>query len=207
MFDGWSKRGIHYVAMILSYMSEVETKVRGSTIVSHEQRMVLVALSPMEKPVQKDSDTNNDNFSADDMCEDDEATNFNAQTHISFFRSNMEFFGCSFDDWVVCLISDNCSTNHKISRDLSKHLVGCLSHKLNLQVNKIVSETPQLGEQLSSVHETMLSASNSIKNSAVLRNLTDLHTIKPNDTRWSGKYFMLERFSRIRADLIKASDE
>lgn len=108
---------------------------------------------------------------------------------------------------MVFLISDNCSTNNKMARDSLKPLIGCLSHKLHLQVNKMVSENAQLGAQLALVHETMVSSSNSIKNSVVLRNLTYLHPIKQNEMRWSGKYVMLERFSRIHTDVIKPSDE
>ena len=48
----------------------------------------------------------------------------------------MLFFGCDIDSRVFCLISDSVFTKSKISVDSFKRLFGCLSHKLNLQVNK-----------------------------------------------------------------------
>ena len=119
-------------------------------------------------------------------------------------RENMSFFGCDFDKLVVCLVSDNCSTNRKISTDCGKPLVGCLNHKLNLQVNNMVGRISDLNKQLESVHKTMLAAK-TLKSAAVLRNLTDLHPVVPNATRWSGKSQMLTRYIRIREDLLKAS--
>lgn len=102
-------------------------------------------------------------------------------------------------------ISDNCSLNRKISKDCKKPLVGCLNHKLNLQVNKMVKGTPELEQQISSVHETMSAARGSIKNASILRKPTSLQPVTPNVTRWSGKAHMLNMFVRIREQLAKES--
>ena len=44
-----------------------------------------------------------------------------------------------------------------------------------------------------------------LKNSAVLRTLTDLHPEIHNETRWSGKCKMLQKWIRIRSELIETS--
>ena len=44
-----------------------------------------------------------------------------------------------------------------------------------------------------------------LKNSAVLRTLTDLQPEIHNETRWSGKCKMLQKWIRIRSELIEAS--
>lgn len=68
----------------------------------------------------------------------------------------------------------------------------------------MIREIPDLSEQLSSVHETMVGVS-SIKNAALLRNLTDLRVVVSKETRWSWKYHMRMCFVRTRDDILKAS--
>lgn len=97
------------------------------------------------------------------------------------------YFGGEFYEWVVCLISDNCSTNQKISRDSGKPLVECLNHKLNLEVNKMINRMTKLNNQISTVHATMSFANAFVKSAAILRNLTDLHAVIDYAKRWSGK--------------------
>ena len=207
LFDGWSKRGVHYVALIASYMKEISVRRGNIMSTDYEQRLSLIALSPMAKiptsceeqncKIEEERNDNNDI--------DDEAVSFNAATHLEFMRDNLSFFKCDFDEWIICLISHNCSTNRKIAKDCGKPLVGCLNHKLNLQVNQMIRNMPELKKQIDSVHNTMAAARNGLKNAAVLRNLTELHPIVPNDTRWSGKSLMLSRYVTIRDDLLTAS--
>ena len=56
-----------------------------------------------------------------------------------------------------------------------------------------------------SVYQTMKSAK-TLKNGAILRNLSDYTGITPNKTRWSGKFLMLKRFFQIKYDLITACE-
>ena len=53
----------------------------------------------------------------------------------------------------------------------------------------------------------MVSAKTRLKNAAILRNLTDLKPKLDNDTRWSGKFEVLQRFGRLRDDLIEVSED
>ena len=156
LFDGWSKRGVHYVEMIASYTREVVEQRKKDKVVHEQQALAMLALSPMAKTPESNESERNMN------CEE-EAVKCNAETHLRFFRDNFRIFDCDFDQWVVCMISDNCSLNQKISRDSSKPLVGCLNHKLNLQVNKMVRSMPHLSQQIDSIQNTMYAVKRSTK--------------------------------------------
>lgn len=199
LFDGWTKHGTHYVCMILSYTKPVSERQGGAIVVRHVQQLALLAMSPMAKLYTEDKSDEKD-------CED-ETVSFNAATHLQFFEDNFKYFDCSFADWCVCMISDNCSTNRKISTDCEKPLVGCLNHKLNLQVNKMVKDSVDLNLQIESVFNTMSAARGSSKNRTLLRNMTSLRAITPNATRWTGKCRMMKRFVSIRPELIAASND
>ena len=208
LFDGWTENGTHYVAMIVSYTDMVPSIVAAKETTQPVTRLVLLAASPMaqmcgdetkelcESENEKGSDEGTD---SDDM---NETISFNAETHLSFFRDNFEFFGQTFDNWCICLISDNCNTNKKIASDCGKPMVGCYSHKLNLEVTRMISSTPDLKDTLASVHETMSAAKSKLKNKAMLRNLVQLAPVVPNATRWSGNCDMVSRYVEIRPELI-----
>ena len=66
---------------------------------------------------------------------------------------------------------------------------------------------PELKQILESVQSTMRQCKKSLKNAAVLRNLSTLKPIACDKTRWSGKHDVLKRFIRIREDLIKTADD
>ena len=87
-----------------------------------------------------------------------EAGNSNVEVHIKLLKDNLFYFGCDFDDWEMCLISENCSTNRKISADKSEPLVGCLNHKFNLKDNSMIGSMPKCQKQLDTVHGTIKSA-------------------------------------------------
>lgn len=110
MFDGWSKFGKHYVAMIALYMKDVPSTASMKRTPQFQQRLALIVLSPMakihdksdEKAVEKDPLGSESN---DDVLSNDAETDlFNAETHLKFFRDYLEFFGCSFDRWCQALI-------------------------------------------------------------------------------------------------------
>lgn len=86
----------------------------------------------------------------------------------------------------MCLIADNTSVNHKIARLYQKQVIGCMSHRLNLQVNAMIEQHQDLSNILDQVHETMISAKQ-LKSAAVLRKLTEYKPILHNRTRWSSK--------------------
>lgn len=100
------------------------------------------------------------------------------------------FYGQGFYQWCVRLISDEGSTNLRIASVENNNYVGCNSHKLNIEVNHMLTQNQQIQSTLDCVHETIRDAKR-LKLSALLRNLTDLKPIMRNETRWSGKIHML----------------
>lgn len=79
------------------------------------------------------------------------ASNVNYETRVQFVCENLEFFGCNFEKWVVCLIRDKCSTNLKISKNFRNHLYVFCIQKLNLQVNLKIDNMRAFSKQLKSV--------------------------------------------------------
>ena len=77
----------------------------------------------------------------------------------------------------------------------------------NSEVNCMTKRLLELNQILESVQNTMRQCKQSLRNAAVLRNLSTLKPIMYNKTRWSGKYDVLKRFIKIREDLIKAADD
>ena len=71
----------------------------------------------------------------------------------------------------------------------------------------MTNRLPELNQILESVQNSMRQCKQSLKNAAVLRNLSTLKPIMYNKTRWSGKHDVLKRFIKNREDLIKAADD
>ncbi len=70
----------------------------------------------------------------------------------------------------------------------------------------MIANDETLSGVLFSVSETMKSARR-LKNAPILRNATDLRSVISNDTRWSGKYRMLEQFVKINAQLCDVAED
>ena len=135
---------------------------------------------------------------------DKEATTLDAECRIKLFRENFAFYKATFDSWCKYLISENAAVNGRIACISRKPMIGCISHKLNLDVNAMTKSDQSLSPVIEYVHEAMKSARSS-KNAAMPRNLTDLRPFLPNDTRWSGKQEILERYGKFFTQLEKAS--
>ena len=102
-------------------------------------------------------------------------------------------------------VADNCATNIKAAEILEIPHVGCHNHLLNSEVNSWVKKYSTVENTLESVKKTMKSAKNSLKNSAVLRKLTRLTPEVGNKTRWTSWGTMMEKYLRIRQQLITAA--
>lgn len=48
--------------------------------------------------------------------EDEEAVSFDARTHLAHFRRTVSFYAVYFNKWTFCPVTDNASTNIKISQ-------------------------------------------------------------------------------------------
>jgi len=196
MYDGWTSNNTHFIGVFLSYCSKISVRINGKDEFKHIPRITLIGVSPLAKKEDEE-----------DNSLSEEATAFNAEAHLKYFRDIFEFYDADFDDWALCLIGDNCSTNLRIASLSSKPHIGCASHKLNLEVTLMVRNDIQLRNTITGVHETMKAAKTKLKSAAILRNITTLKPILYNKTRWSGKYEMIARFTKIRSQLIEASQD
>ena len=122
-------------------------------------------------------------------CDDEDCSNettaFNAECYVKFIKETFEVFDCDFDEWCVALIRDNINTNKRISSITGKPHVGCSSHKLNLEVRFMLNCHADLRTTVSTEHDTIREVKSKLKSAAVLRNLTELHPVLDNATRWS----------------------
>ena len=84
-----------------------------------------------------------------------EATDFYANTHVEFLRELVSNNEKNNLNWAFDVKADNTNTNEKIARMLILPLIGCNSHKLNLQVNHMLEKDAILEDAISSAHRTM----------------------------------------------------
>eukprot|EP00171_Calliarthron_tuberculosum_P023317 IDg23317t1 len=199
LYDGWSSNGTHYIGVFASYCSQISATSNHCPTSIPVTRQTLISAAPMAQ-VLLQAENDDDEYSSSD-----EATKFNSETHLKFFGDILEFYGQKFNQWCVALISDNTSTNKRVSALSGIPMVGCCSHKLNLEVKEMIRHHADLSRTIDAVHDTMKAAKSKLKNAAVLRNLTDLRPIMNNVTRWSSTFEMLRRFGRIHDELIVAS--
>jgi hypothetical protein len=187
MHDAWTRAGIHYVALFACYMKEKKNT-------KPEPFCTLLSVSPM--PATADEDDTSP-----------ETAKFNAKVHANYFTTTLhDYYDIDLKRWAKAIIADNAPTNIKTAKILKIPHVGCCSHKLNLDVELMVSGNSQMKETISTIHDVMACAKQKLRNAAVLRNITDLRPVLENKTRWSGKVAMLARFVRLRDDLVKAAD-
>lgn len=195
--DGWTSSGIHYYGVFASFMHKIQVVRNGVIEVKEEWVMPLISVSPLAKNSESDCESDNDA----------EATSFDAETHVRQLEDVFEFYNTNVYDWVLCSIADNCQVNKVIARKLSVPHVGCMSHRLNSEMQLMISSHGVLNRTVDSIHQTMANCRRRLRNRAMLRNLTELTPITPNATRWSGICRMMNRFLEIRDDLLLVADQ
>lgn len=85
--------------------------------------------------------------------------------------------------------------------------MSCYSHKLNLELHRMIGKDIRLKETIESIHDMMRSCKQKLKNRDVSRNLICLNPVLNVDTRWSSSFHMISRFNDIREDLIQVADD
>ncbi|GFH44601.1 hypothetical protein CTEN210_01075 [Chaetoceros tenuissimus] len=194
MYDEWTKNGYHYVGLYAVYMRLVKAVVEGKEIQELVPEIVLLSVAPMHNYVDEDDD-------------DVIAADFNAELHAKHFRAVLDqFYDINIDDWCMCVIADNTSTNRKTARLLGLPHIGCLNHLLNLDINDWVKEDASLSELVEHLRKVMKEAKN-LKNIGRLREFTHLAPYLNNATRWSGIRIMIERFLKIREALRQVAED
>jgi len=96
LYDGWTSNNTHFVGVFLSSFRNIPIRVNGRNDYKNVPQITLVGVSPLAK-IEEDG--------LNSLSE--EATKFNSETHLKYFRDIFEYYGSDFDEWAVCLIGDN----------------------------------------------------------------------------------------------------
>lgn len=208
LHDGWSHNGDHFIGLFVSYNRKLEVclPTKNGSVVHFEPTITLLSVSPMAG--LKFRDTDSEDITAEQF--DESTSSFNAVAHVQFFSETLSYYGVQqIADFAVAQVADNCAVDLAIARNIGIPHINCTSHLLASEVNLMITEDATasgLTNTIESVAVTMKAAKKSIKNRAILRNLTSLSPQLDNKTRWSSKATMLEKFVRIRDNLIEASE-
>ena len=198
VYDAWSMGGIHYIGLYACYVKKILEYKNGEILEKDKTVINLISCAPMLNAMDED---------ADDEEEQKIACKFNAEIHAEHLHTVLtDIFNIDVEKWTMCCIADNTSTNHKIARLLKLPHLGCLNHLLNLDVQDWIKDDNILNGIVSNIGELMKEAK-TLKNSAKLAEFTHLKPVLDNKTRWSGVRMMLERFLRIRQELMSVADD
>ncbi|CAB9515777.1 Inherit from NOG: AvrBs3 and PthA family of transcription activator-like effector proteins [Seminavis robusta] len=190
--DGWTCDRTHFFGLICSFNKTRTVIEDGKKVVKEEVETVLLSVAPITRL-------------ADDSANVEEASSFTAQVHCDYIQELFEELGIDFDKWVFCQTADNCSTNLKLAKDLGIPHVGCMSHKFNLDVKDMIKNEAALKDMLGNIHTVITAARSSIRNMAVIRNLTAVGLAVPSEPRWSGEFNMIFNYGLVWDSFRRAS--
>lgn len=143
VYDGWTHGSTHYVGLYASYTVDITERVNNCERNRSVPRLTLLGKSPLSGPDSEREDN------------DHEAVTFGEEAHIRYFCEAMRFYDLNFSTWTKCLIADNRSVNRRIASITAKPHIGCVSHKLNLEVHYMITEYIDLSTTITDMHETM----------------------------------------------------
>ncbi len=207
MYDGWTANTTHFVSIFAFYCKNIPTQTRSGIVLEPSLQMTLLGLCSLEQ-VSEDHRLHSQSSSDNSLyTSQHETTLFNAEAHIYYFRETFKIYGPELENWCCCYIADNAQVNYRIASVTKKPQVGCTSQKLNLHVNQLFKDMPDMKKFVNMVHGMMKLAKSRLRNAATLRNSTELKPVLHNDTRWSGKFYMLRRFGEIKTELLKACED
>ena len=120
VFDGWTEGTDHYIGIWASY-----NVVTDGTHDSKEHPVqTLLSIRPLLA---------------------DGIKGMTAQDHLRHINRILDGYGKTRTN-VICLAGDNCTVNQSIARTMEVPLIGCASHKFNLDVQQWIKGQPELQE-------------------------------------------------------------
>ena len=132
------------------------------------------------KEVVKDDADGVDEEEAKKMRE--EATELNAVAQAKCATRAFDFHISNIEVWLACQLFDSAPVSLLTAEILGIDAVQCASHLLCGSATNWVKNTPALGETLDLAQEVIQQLKASIKNSAVIRNLTKRRPKMRKDT-------------------------
>ena len=116
-----------------------------------------------------------------------------ADSHHETLFEILKSFGKNFSN-IAGIIGDNCSVNQSLARKCKCYLVGCASHRLNLSIQKYLDNFTFITDAVRNIIISL----RTIKNRAALKKVSPLSPVLDNVTRWSSKFEMLQRYSKLQ---------
>ncbi|CAB9523289.1 Inherit from NOG: AvrBs3 and PthA family of transcription activator-like effector proteins [Seminavis robusta] len=181
--DGWTDKKTHYNAMFAVFM-------KGTAL-----NVYLLSVSPLMVPKGKGGrdtreivdDADLDELDADNV-DYEEATRFRAKEHAFHMKTVLaDFYDRTFTQHVTNLGGDNCSTNISLAKKLGLALVGCRSHRHNLEMKRFIQEQPVVDRTLKTCHKVAVKAG-TLKNAAEARNMGAKSVSKIAGVRWRSQF-------------------
>ena len=121
------------------------------------------------------------------------------KSHYDFIVATLNIYNKKVDS--VMAIGDHENLNKAIFKLLKVPIIGCANHRLNLAVNKFLTQYEPLLDKI----QMLMVKLSLLKRSAALRKSTQLRPVLRNKTRWSSTMHMISRFMEIK-DYIPAND-
>lgn len=129
-------------------------------------------------------------------------SDMSARSHKKWLKYHLKVFGKSLSN-VICFIGDNMPTNQSLANLCGKPLLGCAAHRFNLEVQKFLLPYTNL---LNRVHQLMVKL-RTLKNSALLREHTNLRPKLLCTTRWTGAFKMVSRYFELKSFVQEIVEE
>ncbi len=155
MYDGWTHDNTHYLGVFAVYMKKIRVFRNNEESFVEQLAIPLLSASPIGQYVEE-YDT--------ESLPSKETTEFNSTAHVCQLESVFNYFHLNVCEWAVCQVADNCSTNRRIAELMELPRVGCLSHKLHLDINDMITKEKRLETVIVSIHRTMKSCKTSLVN-------------------------------------------
>ena len=122
MHDGWTENRMHFLGLLATYMKERKITKGRKEIIEMIAKCALLSISPMTKPSESTEHDANDREAV-------ETTEFSAKVHYDHIKAVFNAYGVKVEEWAVCQIADNCSTNRALAKLLWLPHVGCLKKR------------------------------------------------------------------------------
>ena len=119
-------------------------------------------------------------------------THLDARGQYDFIGDVLELFGKEKSN-VLYLVADNASVNRATADLLGVPLIGCASHKLNLDVQDFYRSHERVLDKINGLMKTL----RTLKQAGKLRRSTDLSPIIRNVTRWTSTFAMMSRYLEL----------
>lgn len=202
--DGWTKFSVHYMCLLVTIQPEKKPP-----------QILMLACSELPQIVEVE-ETDGQSFLQKMKERFVGSDKFTAEVHVNFVKNRVfgQRLGFSHDElksFLICQTADSASVNTRTAKLLGIPHINCANHLLDHQVEDLIDRTMHVehgpGQICSKIHETMAKIKGSNKNSSALRKFTHLKPSLENKTKWTGRFTMVNKWCKIREDVIEASQQ